>query len=207
MCLIIHKPAGVAIPHELLLAAAAQNHDGWGLMGFAADGGLLLERHAEVDTDQLLATEGSLRAFEYVLHLRRQTRGGSGLDNVHPFKISEGLWLMHNGTVRTRMRVPGKSDTWHLVHDILRPLVQRHPGLLSNYAFVQILEHGLRSENKLALLDQRLRRIVLVNRHHGAELDGLWLSNTRWIDARIFPLAQPLQAQERQPDLAALQFG
>lgn len=206
MCLIIHKPAGAEIPAELLSAAAAHNADGWGLMGFDDENGLLLERHAVVNVDELIATEQALRPYEYALHLRRQTRGGSGLDNVHPFKISEGLWLMHNGTLKLRTRVPGKSDTWHLVSDLLRPLVQRHPGLLSDYAFLQILEHGLRGENKLALLDQRLRRIVLINRHHGVELDGLWLSNTRWIDARLFPLAQPLQPQEWRPKPDELRF-
>lgn len=206
MCLIIHKPAGMEIPADLLTAAAAHNADGWGLMGFDDENRLLLERHALVNVSELIATEQALRAYEYVLHLRRQTRGGSGLDNVHPFKVANGIWLMHNGTVQLRTRVPGKSDTWHLVSDVLRPLVQRHPGLLSDYAFVQILEHGLRSENKLALLDQRLRRIVLINRQHGVELDGLWLSNTRWIDRKLFPLAQALQTQERRPEPETLRF-
>src|SRR3546814_3848034 len=86
---------------------------------------------------------------------------------------------MHNGTLKLKARVPGKSDTWHFVTDVLRPLAQRHVGLLSDYAFVQILELGLRADNKLALLDQRLRRIVIVNRAYGVEVDGLWLSNTR----------------------------
>ncbi len=44
MCLILHKPAGASVPRELIDAAAAFNRDGWGLMGYAADGGLLLER-------------------------------------------------------------------------------------------------------------------------------------------------------------------
>src|SRR3546814_16355152 len=69
--------------------------------------------------------------------------------------------------------LPGKSDTWHFVTDVLRPLAQRHVGLLSDYAFVQILELGLRADTKLALLDQRLRRIVIVNRAYGVEVDGL----------------------------------
>jgi len=206
MCLIIHKPAGIEIPHELLAAAAAHNTDGWGLMGFDSDGHLLLERHALVQLPEIIKTEQALRPFEYVLHLRRQTKGGSGLDNVHPFKVVDGVWLMHNGTVKLSARVPGKSDTWHFVNDVLRPLAQRHPGLLSDYSFIQILEHGLRAENKLALLDQRLRRIVLVNRDHGVELDGLWLSNTRWIDRKLFPLSRPLQPQEQGFEADQLRF-
>ena len=206
MCLIIHKPAGAEIPQDLLAAASAHNPDGWGLMGFDDDGRVLIERHAIVDVDQLIDIERKYRNAEYVLHVRRQTRGGSGLDNVHPFKIVDGVWLMHNGTLKLDVRVPGKSDTWHFVTDVLRPLAQRHPGLLSDYAFVQVLEQGLRAENKLALLDQRLRRIVLVNQAHGVEVDGLWLSNTRWLDRGLYPLAQPLQPQERRYEAEELNF-
>lgn len=206
MCLIIHKPAGIAIHEDLLAAGAAHNAEGWGLMGFDDGGRVLLEKRQFVDLAELRAVEREHRGAEYVLHLRRQTRGGSGIDNVHPFKVIDGVWLMHNGTLKLDTRVPGKSDTWHFVTDVLRPLAQRHPGLLSDYAFVQILEHGLKPENKLALLDQRLRRIVLVNRQHGVEVDGLWISNTRWLDGRLYPLAQPLQPQERSYAADQLRF-
>lgn len=197
MCLIIHKPAGAEIPAELLTAAAAHNTDGWGLMGFAAEGRLLLERHAQVEPAVILDACHRFRDAEFVLHLRRQTRGGSGPENTHPFRITEGLYLMHNGTLRLDLPVPGRSDTWHLVNELLRPLSQRHPGLLSDQGFLRILELGLRPENKLALLDQRQRRIVLINRAHGAEFEGLWLSSTRWIDGARFPLADAPQPQER----------
>src|SRR3546814_4862804 len=82
---------------------------------------------------------------------------------------------MHNGTLKLKARVPGKSDTWHFVTDVLRPLAQRHAGLLSDYAFVQILELGLRADNKLALLDQRLRRIR--SEEHTSELQSLMRSS------------------------------
>ncbi|HEX4895911.1 MAG TPA: class II glutamine amidotransferase [Solimonas sp.] len=206
MCLIIHKPADASIPEDLLAAAAAHNPDGWGLMGFAPDGRLLLERHATVDVAVVADTVRHWRDAEFVLHLRRQTRGGSGLENVHPFKILDGLYLVHNGTLKLDVRVPGRSDTWHFVHDLLRPLAQRHPGLLSDHGFLRILELGLKPENKLALLDQRLRRIVVVNREHGVELDGLWLSNTRWIDRARFPLSAAPQPQERGYTADEVQF-
>ncbi|NGY05323.1 class II glutamine amidotransferase [Solimonas terrae] len=206
MCLIIHKPAGVEIAEEMLAAAAAHNPDGWGLMGFDPDGRLLIQRRATVDVAELIDVEHALRDSEYVLHLRRQTRGGSGLDNVHPFKVIDGIWLMHNGTLKLKLRVPGKSDTWHFVTDVLRPLAQRHRGLLSDRAFVQIVEFGLRADNKLALVDQRLGRIVIVNRACGAEVDGLWLSNTRWLDRELYPLAHTLQPQERRVGVRELRF-
>lgn len=197
MCLIVHKPAGLRIPHELLDAALRLNPDGWGLMGFQPDGELLLQRGLHIQPAQLIELENRLADAEYVLHLRRQTRGSSGLENTHPFKVIDGLYLMHNGTLPIEVVAPGRSDTWHFTTEVLRPLAQRYPGVLSDADFARLLELGLRSENKLALLDQRLRRIVLINRQHGAELEGLWLSNTRWIDRSRFALAGPPQPQER----------
>jgi len=197
VCLIVHKPAGIAIPAELLGAALELNRDGWGAMGFRRDGELLMERQVRADLAAVLAFEERHREDEYVLHLRRRTRGSSTLENVHPFRVVPGVYLMHNGTLPLEARQPGRSDTWQLVSEILRPLAQRHASLLSDPAFLQLLELGLKAENKLALLHEPTREIVLVNWQHGAELDGLWLSSTRWIDRGRFPLAHAPQAQER----------
>lgn len=195
MCLIIHKPAGARIPDELLAAAAVHNPDGWGLMGFAANGRLLVQNHAHVDLDELLDAERAFEDAEIALHLRRRTRGGTDIDNVHPFKILPGYYFMHNGTLRIEAREVSRSDSWHFVSDVLRPLAQRHPRLLSDHAFLRVLEQGLKPHHKAALLDQRNRRIVVINREYGAEIDGLWLSSTRWIDGRLFPIATPPQPQ------------
>lgn len=197
MCLIIHKPAGLRIPLELLRAAARHNTDGWGIMGFERGGRAFVRKEAVVDIEALLDVESQYRDAEYALHLRKQTRGGSGVENAHPFRIIHGVELMHNGTLDLHERVAGRSDTWHFVHDVLRPLAQRYPGLLSDHAFVRVLELGLQPQNKLALLDRGQRRIVLLNRAHGAEFEGLWLSSTRWIDRTVFPLHDAPQPQAR----------
>ena len=197
MCLIIHKPRGIEIPADLLEAAVSLNRDGWGLMGFSPDGDLLVERHAKVELQDILATERRLRDSEYVLHLRKRTRGGADIDNAHPFKVTDGVYMMHNGTIKLDARVAGMSDSWHFVAEILRPLAQRRQGILLDNAFHRLLEIALKPENKLALLDYPERRIILVNQAHGAELDGLWLSSTRWIDRRLLPLSTTPQPQER----------
>ncbi|HZP13054.1 MAG TPA: class II glutamine amidotransferase [Nevskiaceae bacterium] len=197
MCLIVHKPAGIGVSEDLLRAALSLNRDGWGLMGFAPNGRLLLERHAEIDEEAVIDTVRRYEPAEFVLHLRQRTRGGVGPHNTHPIRVSTGLYLMHNGTLGIPSRVAGMSDTWHLVTDVLRPLAQRHRPLFLDNAFHALLEVGLRAENKIALLDQPSRRILLLNRAQGAELDGLWLSSTRWIDRRLLPLANAPQPQER----------
>jgi hypothetical protein len=59
-----------------------------------------------MDVAELLGLEQQLRDIEYVLHLCKRTRGGSAVDNVHPFKVSKGLYLMPTGTLRIKPRVP-----------------------------------------------------------------------------------------------------
>ena len=197
MCLIIYKPAEARIPEELLSAAAVHNPDGWGLMGFAFDGRFLLERRPRVHLPELIDVLWAHRNAELAVHLRRRTRGNAESDNVHPFQAGKDIYLMHNGTLPLAPRVPGRSDSWHLATDLLKPLSQRHPGLLGDHGFLRVLEIGLRPENKLALLDRAQRRISLLNRAHGVELEGLWLSSTRWIDGGRFPLSRAPQGQER----------
>lgn len=198
MCLLIHKPAGLPIAADLLEAALSLNGDGCGLMGVRADGRLLLIRRPQIGLDELLALEAGLREAEYVLHLRKRTRGDTGAHNVQPFLVAGRTWLMHNGTLHgLPSEVPGRSDSWHFVQHLLRPLAQRRPGVLLDNAFLRLLELAVRPENKLALFDFSAQRFVLINQQYGAELDGLWLSSTRWIDHRLLPLADAPQPQER----------
>jgi predicted glutamine amidotransferase len=206
MCLIIHKPAGVAIPDALFTAAASLNSDGWGLVAFRQDGGTLVERFATVDVEAALTMLRGLVDDELALHLRRATRGGFDLENAQPLRVDPRWLLMHNGNLPTRMRVPGRSDSWHLARDLLQPLLSRDPELPHEDAFAQFLSLGVRRQNKLVLADQQTRRFVIINREHGADVDGLWLSNTRWIDSRHLVLSKPVQPQKRSYAAQALHF-
>lgn len=197
MCVLIHKPAGAAIPRDLLTAAARLNSDGWGLMGFDAGGKLLLKRHATVDVEELFEVEGRLRDAEYALHLRRRTRGRVDLDNTHPIEIDAGLYLMHNGTLPYRGGYAGHSDTRNFAHLLLRPLARRYAGLLGDRDFQTLFELGLAASNKLVLFDYPHRRFDILNRSHGVEFEGLWLSSARWVDRSVLPLTQTRETQER----------
>lgn len=207
MCVIVHKSAAARIPPDLLRAALALNSDGWGLMGFDGDGALILERHAASEQASIAAALEKHADANLVLHLRQRTRGNSARDNVHPFKVAEHLHLMHNGTLPIHSRVAGKSDTWHFVNDILRPLHGRHAALFDDPAFITLLEMSLKPENKVVLLDTRQKSIAVLNRAHGAEFEGLWLSNTRWIDRSVLPLADTPQPQQRSYAADHLHFG
>jgi hypothetical protein len=206
MCLILHKPAGASVPHELIEAAAAFNRDGWGLMGFLEDGTEIVERHLQVNVDFIAQRLSELRKSELCLHLRLRTRGSDAADNGHPIKVSERFQLMHNGTLRLKMRVPGRSDSWHFAVDLLRPLAQKWPEAISHPSFVALVEAGLTPENKVVLLDTQARQLVFFNRHHGVEFEGLWLSSTRWIDRRRLALSHAPQPQQKTYTAGELEF-
>lgn len=197
MCLIIHKPVGARIPHDLLIAAARLNGDGWGLMGHDAAGRHLLERHPVVEIEALLETEDELAHAEYALHLRRRTRGRVDLDNTHPFEIDQGVYLMHNGTLNFDQGLAGDSDTRGFATLVLRPLARRYPGLLIDREFLHLLELGLNPSNKAVLYDFPHRRFDVLNRRSGSEFEGLWLSSLKWIDSATLPLSGGGDSQQR----------
>jgi hypothetical protein len=198
MCLILHKPAGVTVPRELIDAASAFNRDGWGLMGFLPDGRVLAEHHPVVDPDAVSRRVEELHDAELCVHLRLRTRGSDAVENGHPIKVSERFWLMHNGNInRFKARVPGRSDSWHFAIDLLRPLALNWPDALAHPSFIALVEAGLTPENKVVLMDAQARRLVFFNHQFGVEFEGLWLSSTRWIDRRRLALAHAPQPQQK----------
>ncbi len=188
MCLIIHQPAGASTPAALLHSAGEYNPDGFGFMGFDAAGKLRIERTIGRDDDlaERLALEFDGR--DCAFHFRRRTRGSSQAENLHPFKIAHGLYLMHNGTANVDLRLAGRSDTWHLVNDYLIPFLGNRRRLIYDRAFRRILDVWLGPQNRLVFLDENEGRIELLHRSEGVQWNGLWLSNARWIDRRLLEL-------------------
>lgn len=188
MCLIIHQPAGATTPVALLRSAADYNPDGFGFMGFDARGRTVIERRLDADTALAESLAERFAAQPCAFHFRRRTRGSSQEENLHPFKIAPGLFLMHNGTANVDIRIAGRSDTWHLVHDYLAPFLGSRRRLIYDRAFRRILDAWLGPQNRLVFLDADEGRIELLHRADGFEWQGLWLSNTRWVDRELLGL-------------------
>jgi hypothetical protein len=186
MCLIIHKPAGVTVPRPLLQSAADHNGDGFGFMAFGGGRRLKISRRPVTHPWELLSIYEDYAAEECVIHLRRTTRGLSDADNTHPFLVTDRIGLVHNGTLDVHCHSPGRSDTWHLVEDVLRPILVSDPQVLYGRTFQSLLAGIAGPANKFVFMDAGQQRTVIVNRDHGVELDGLWLSNGRWFDAPRF---------------------
>lgn len=197
MCVLIHKPAGITVPGDLLRAAAALNSDGFGLMGITEAGQVLVHRQPRVDVSTLGDRLDDLRTAELALHLRRRTYGGRSACNAHPFEIDDGVYLMHNGELRLPVQNPEHSDTWHFVSEVLRPIARRWPGLVGSKPFARLLDTVLAPDNRMVLFDTRSKQIHVANRRAGFEYQGLWVSSARWLDSRLFQVpgnAHPLPA-------------
>lgn len=191
MCLLIHKPAHVAIPPQLLDSAMEYNPHGFGIMTFGADRRLMVRRRSISRRTELHRLYAEFSTQECVIHLRYGTSGNVDCVNTHPIRITQDIYMAHNGTVNMSRREQERSDTWHLVHDYLRPILRRRPELLHDRFFHELMLTWCGPHNKFVFMDAASGKTVIVNRVRGFEVDGLWLSNTRWFDASQFNWHKP----------------
>lgn len=187
MCLIIHKPAGVRLPEDLLASAVEFNPHGFGLMAFRDGGRLVVKRRSRGGLRALLALFAPYADGECVVHLRYRTRGEIDLSNTQPLRVTPAIGLVHNGTMAVGRHSEARSDTWHLVADYLRPILSRRPALMYDPGFGDLLAAWAGPHNRFVLMDARLGRTRIINREAGMEVNGLWLSNSRWFDGSRFP--------------------
>lgn len=189
MCLIIHKPRGIEVPLTLLRSATEYNPDGFGVMTYSGRYQLTIKRSHTPNFDELRRICQSVTEDECAIHLRLRTRGKITRTNTHPFQVTKDIYMAHNGTLNIHCRIPGQSDSWHIVNDYLRPILQKSPEVLHSRAFQAHLKNRIGMDNRLIFMDARQGKTVIINRELGIEYKGLWLSNTRWFDAEHFGLS------------------
>jgi predicted glutamine amidotransferase len=201
MCLIIYKPRHAEVPLDLLRSAAEHNPDGFGLMSFAGSNGVNVKRRRTTCFKALCRAYRRMVNQECVIHLRLRTQGDITAANTHPFRLTPDLYMAHNGTLDIACRVQGRSDSWHAANDYLGPILRNNPDLLYSQGFQKLLKAWIGPNNRFVFMDARRQKTVIVNREHGVEFRGLWLSNTRWFDAARFGL--PRQGQVPMKPLGA----
>ncbi|WP_446810676.1 class II glutamine amidotransferase [Methylomonas sp. 2BW1-5-20] len=204
MCLIIHKPRGAQVHPDLLYSASQYNPHGYGLMALTGPQQISIHRHRHTDFAELRRACLRVEKYECVIHLRLRTRGNITKTNTHPFQVTKAIYVAHNGTLNIHCRIPGRSDSWHMVNDYLTPLLQRTPQILHSESFQQYIAAKIGPNNRMVFMDALARKTVVINRQLGVEYQGLWLSNTKWFDAANFGLSMSdsIQDASRSPKTA-----
>lgn len=169
MCLIIASQNGVLEGYQIVRRGFEDNPDSWGIM--RSNG-----RRVDVDRGFTWAeferAYAKLNGDPYVIHFRFATHGGRDLANCHPFKVSNRLYMAHNGIINIKQENPRMSDTWHYAKRL------RYQGITDANLpdSVPMIRAEIGRGNKIAFLSSA-GAITIANRDAGVERGDVWLSN------------------------------
>jgi glutamine amidotransferase len=176
MCLAIYKPATTKPDEEAYRCGFNNNTHGAGFAA-AVNGGLVIGKG-------FFKFKEFWKAFQpyaecpALIHFRLATHGKKDSDNCHPFSIADNLAMIHNGILPICTKADEtKSDTWHYVESVLKPLHVLDPEFYKHDA-ISYLGRCAISGSKFAFL-RADGDFALWNEEDGVwENDGHWYSNT-----------------------------
>lgn len=178
MCLLVNQPASTSFTDDFLSDVYSKNKDGLGIM--YAEGGKVhvfkcLPANAQDFIDFYRAhADGK----DCVWHARMQTHGDVDLDNCHPYKVTDDIWMAHNGVLSAgNDNDLSRSDTWHFIRNVVAPALRGDPDLLLDKDWQTFLGDVIGGSNKFGFVRSD-GQVVVINRKSGVEFVGAWLSNT-----------------------------
>lgn len=174
MCLIIKKPSNAPIGEELLERAQKQNKDGWGIM-WAQDNRVNTIKGFGLNSLVEAVNNPDFAASEGFVHLRWGTSGLINDDNCHPFRVTDYIYMMHNGVFNINTPHKEMSDTWHFVKRYLRPMLVSYPDAFLDPTWIDDVEEFVGS-NKIIILNAK-GESGIINEKMWRDRDGLLLSN------------------------------
>ncbi len=173
MCVILWKPQGEKLDAKHFENSIdAGNTHGWGLMRHVDD---RVEVVRGMDCrDALDAYRKNEDAAQFI-HFRFATHGEKNEMNCHPFKVTRGLYVMHNGISPVPILDKKRSDSWHVAR-LLQPMFERDKGFLESEYLSDILGFigGTGSKYTFLRADGSWR---IIGRKKGVESGNLWFSN------------------------------
>jgi hypothetical protein len=107
-----------------------------------------------------------------------RTHGDVSFDNVHPYAVGGGVYLMHNGILHTgNAEDRTRSDTSHFIENYLHDAVTACPDVIHDWQFRARLGRFIRKTNRFALMGPT-GKPVIINWRTGVIWNGAWMSNT-----------------------------
>lgn len=178
MCMIAWIPAKAATPWEMLADGGKANPDGVGVM-WAYDGRLNVRRSTDVRRVWDFLTEVPI-GVGCAVHFRLATHGRINKRNCHPYRVTENVYLMHNGILPLKDSRDIESDTGLFAKRILRPLLLDAPHLYGTVGLDRMLRLAGGSSNKFLLMHAS-GSVRIINEEAGFWEDGCWFSSRPWV--------------------------
>lgn len=179
MCLIFIKPktAKNFLTYERFSNALTNNPHAVGVVYRDAEG-IAIERFVKPENYKEEIWNIIKDKEEYAIHFRYATHGILNLTNTHPFVVSKGLCMMHNGVMSNFGDLNKDwSDTKNFVEYFLKPYVDEEGiNVIKDESFKKDLEKIIGGGNKLLFIDNDFN-FTIVNEKAGVWKEGCWLSN------------------------------
>ena len=177
MCILIHHSATTAFNNEMLADFYSYNPDGFGVM--YGDGKKIHVTKSLGSAKEIADLYRDIaEGRECIIHYRMKTHGNVDTANCHPYRITDELWVAHNGILSASNPLrPEMSDTWHLIEYIIKPIAETNPDLIFDPDWQKYLGALIGSSNKLGFAHAD-GRFAIINRKSGVEFMDAWLSNT-----------------------------
>jgi hypothetical protein len=186
MCLLTQQPASVNFTDAFLLDVYAKNKDGLGVM-YAADGKLHVYKSLPANGQDFVDFYRKHAANrDCIWHARMQTHGDIDMENCHPYRVTDDIWMAHNGILSTGNDADHtKSDTWHFIKNVLRPALTTDPNLMLDPEWIAFMGSIIGGSNKFGLL-RADGESCIINQKSGVKFENSWLSNTyAWTPSRF----------------------
>ena len=184
MCLLALIHVDSVFTDIELMDFIKSNQDGFGFMRPSTDGTKVIT-YKQPSTKDFVTT---FRAWqdttrdagqtEFAMHTRMRTHGDVDFHNAHPHKVTDELWLMHNGVLDTDTRSNQKnSDTIHYIEQVIIPLLA-HTSLSAwrEPVLLDLIGCTIRASNKFVMCTPD--GFGVVNKDAGILFRGSWFSNT-----------------------------
>lgn len=178
MCLLVQQSASTKFSDEFILDVYSKNRDGIGVM-YADSGIVQVHKYLPKKAAEFLRFyRDQIDGRDCIWHARMQTHGKIDMDNCHPYKVTDKLWMAHNGILSSGNESDtAKSDTWHFIRNVIEPVLAYEPDRLMRPEYQTFLGNLIGSTNKFGFMDG-YGNAVIINRSSGVTYEGAWLSNT-----------------------------
>lgn len=186
MCLLVQQPKTTVFTEDFIRDVYGKNSDGFGVM-YAEGGKVHVYKCLPVDADEMLAFYNQhASGRDCIWHARMKTHGDIDMDNCHPYRVTDDIWLAHNGILSSGNEADhSKSDTWHFIKNVLRPALTADPDLMLDPEWCRFIGNIIGSSNKFGLMRSD-GEFSIINEKSGVNFVGAWLSNTyAWTPSRF----------------------